>query len=169
MANDLILSLPRVDAAITEVAARIIDLDGQLNAAKTQMERLTIFREIAIQFGSPVEGGAIATNAPVDASTEPKKLPKPGSKAALIGEGAITAIRTSGKKHIQTSDLLALIRALNVEIGGDNEVSYLASILSRDPRFVSERPHGWRLTEIIQGGEALLEMSAEDSASPTDD
>ena len=141
------LSLDRIDDEIARNAATICRLESDLQTLRAEGSQLATFRELALKFGSPVISSIIS----VEGTPEEKKIPRAGSKSATITEGGIKALLASPQSHMSTADILAALKSTGLEIGGTNELMYLASVLSRDPRFVSERPHGWRIADQPSG------------------
>lgn len=155
MTTDIILSLARLDDVIAATAKTIARLEAELMAARTEAEGLASFREMALRFGAPAATSSVKVINHTDGAIDGKqRMPRPGSKAALIAETAESLFAHTGHLHIQTPDIAQAAKQAGIEIGGDNEPGYIASILSRDPRFVSERPHGWRLTQAVTVSES---------------
>jgi len=148
MVEVITLSLTHIDGDIARIAEKIARLQAEIKSAEMEANRLQEFRAMALRYGAKSESEIGHSESAVEA----KRVPRAGSQAATIGDGCVNAFRAISATHIQTPDLLKFLHDTGVNISSDNKAGYLASVLSRDPRFVSERPYGWRLTEIVPGG-----------------
>ena len=52
-------------------------------------------------------------------------------------------------RPIPTKELVDLMKARGLDVGGNNPVTTLSSYLSRAPELSADRSRGWSLTELV--------------------
>lgn len=69
-------------------------------------------------------------------------------------DAAVAIIRAAGRP-VPTREMLELLAARGIAVGGQDEASTLSARLSRSPRLVNVRPYGWNVREsALQTNEA---------------
>ncbi|HQS67984.1 MULTISPECIES: hypothetical protein [unclassified Novosphingobium] len=143
---DLQLALSKVEkaqAALASAQAEVSDLKAFLR---------TYQRYATASISTPGAERASSTFGP-------SKL---GSRGRELVDTCITAIREAGHP-IKIGDLLDIVLASGMPVGGSDQKSNLAGYLSRDPRVISRgRSVGWDVDET----ESVASQPASDEATP---
>lgn len=90
-----------------------------------------------------------AVSAPQHNRSGTMREPSQSTRGAALAETekvAIQAIRQAGRA-LHTRELLIVMEAAGVEVGGQDPASTLSARLSRAPRLWNDRPNGWRVSD----------------------
>ena len=96
------------------------------------------------------------------------------SRSNTLSHRVAIAVEAILKSHgpTATKELLPLLEEQGIEIGGENKVSTLSVLLSRNERFVANRSTGWKLrpegNEFMVRKRRVLIRMAELTSSPTE-
>ncbi|WP_148650319.1 hypothetical protein [Lysobacter capsici] len=164
-------TLDRAQAEIRDIGARIEELETR-KAKLTQL--LALSRELGFCAGRPVPAFQLPLPKP-PLPPLPPLPPRPASgDATIVMEGdEISAAPQAPDMPVKyraaemcaallklafprkTKELEAEIYSMGLTLGGQDRVTALSAILSKDERFVPNRKHGWRLKGqllIVAGG-----------------
>jgi len=138
----------RRDKALSEAQrwSSFIDMMCELRPNLRRLDTVTR-SEARVEPGRPKEGGS------------------PGPRTMAITEtAAIEAIRRAGR-YLHTRELLPLIEASGVEVGGKDPAATLSARLSRSERLANNRAHGWAVVED-QAPRSAMEAAFDDLDGP---
>jgi hypothetical protein len=145
---------PTVSGADHEEAMSIARAEAELTILKGEFER-TRLRYVELQqritkVQNYIDVAREFESATIDSSREnlPEKrtrIPQGGIGAKAI-RLAVEMIRERSQP-IPTRELVDMMRARGLDVGGGNPVTTLSSYLSRAPELSANRSRGWSLTE----------------------
>lgn len=122
------------DAA--KLQATVQRLEAQLASVNEDLEKLTIFIEVAERYNA---GETFSS------TSQRKRSSGPTQKEIL--EKAAREILKEKRCSMSTGDLVVAVEADGITITGAKKNNVLASVLSRSDDFQNERGIGWRLRE----------------------
>ncbi len=124
-------TIERAKADLAKCRATIARALAQLETAKTEEHRLSVFLEVAEQYSQEeADSGSVRRN------------PSAPPKTVILVEKVIEIIKQAGKP-LTISELVQALTNRGLEIGGEKPHSNLAGYLSRDTRVKYLKEQGW--------------------------
>jgi len=141
-------------------------LDAARKEERSLLQRLRAVQRLIVAYGGvpetlPTVEEEKAQPSPRSSSTPPPRRRRSSQGDAVVNE-VEQVLKRNDDKPIMTRQLLELLKAQGVEVGGQKPTSTLSAMLSNSERFVSIRGEGWVRKEAASSWTASDSADAED-------
>jgi hypothetical protein len=155
--------IARAEQDLADTRREISTLESRLSDAKEKAIKISHFLELASVYGISNEsaisranelsasahtsaGGGVKSGGNAELSLRPaQSAPKSGISGKAVRETLV--LLRERREPIRTRDLVAILRARGIEVGGKDPVVNLSGYLGRVPELIASRSVGWALRE----------------------
>lgn len=138
------MSVGKAKSELARVQRDIARLTEQLNQAQALEVKIAHYIEMAQRYDNDADD-ALSHRFHREVPSEKGRIAASGTSYDAV-QAVVSILRDAGKP-IRTRDLLPMLEARGINIGGENPVTNLSGFLSRSPELEANRALGWHLVD----------------------